>query len=80
MLIIYLLCLFRKKEKIIDRLDLVITETSKIKSEIEKYAQKEEIKTILWPLQNIQTSEYDLGLIVAFGHLIKKDILRKFPL
>ncbi|XP_013190271.1 methionyl-tRNA formyltransferase, mitochondrial [Amyelois transitella] len=71
---------FRKKENVIKKLDLVITNTSKHKTEIENYAFSEGLKTINWPLSNLRTAEYDVGLIVAFGHLIKDDILEKFPL
>ncbi|KOB66308.1 Methionyl-tRNA formyltransferase [Operophtera brumata] len=71
---------FRKTGNVIDRLDLVITNNAKNKSEIEKYAQAENITTKLWPLQGLQAAEYDMGLIVAFGHLIKDDLLDKFPL
>lgn len=71
---------FRKKENhLIDRLDLVTT-NSKHKTDILKYAEAENINTIAWPLNHLRTAEYDLGLIVAFGHLIKEDLLKKFPL
>ncbi|CAB3239320.1 unnamed protein product [Arctia plantaginis] len=71
---------FRKKEhSVIECLDLVTTE-SKHKTDIIKYAQSENIRTISWPLQDLYSAEYDLGLIVAFGHLIKEDLLNKFPL
>ncbi|CAH0605387.1 unnamed protein product [Chrysodeixis includens] len=71
---------YRKKENhVISRLDLVTT-NSKNKSEILKYAEAENIQTITWPLDNLNTAEYDLGLIVAFGHLIKEDLLKKFPM
>lgn len=70
----------RKKESnVIDRLDLVTT-NSKNRTDIIKYAQAEDIKTITWPLTDLRAAEYDLGLIVAFGHLIKEDLLNKFPL
>ncbi|XP_047022561.1 methionyl-tRNA formyltransferase, mitochondrial [Helicoverpa zea] len=70
----------RKKENhLIDRLDLVTT-SSKHKTEIIKYAESENINTIPWPLHSLRAGEYDLGLIVAFGHLIKEDLLNKFPL
>lgn len=71
---------FRKEENKIDRISLVTANTSKKKSAIEKYACLESINTLQWPLQNLQIGEYDIGLIVAFGHLIKNDLLIKFPL
>ncbi|CAG9795062.1 unnamed protein product [Diatraea saccharalis] len=71
---------FRKSENIIKRLDFVTSNNTKTKSEIEKYALAEGIGVRTWPLQKIATSEYDIGLIVAFGHLIKDNILNKFPL
>ncbi|XP_075971744.1 methionyl-tRNA formyltransferase, mitochondrial [Anticarsia gemmatalis] len=71
---------FRKKEHhLIDRLDLVTTDT-KHKTEVIKYAEAENLNTITWPLQDLRAAEYDLGLIVAFGHLIKAELLNKFPL
>ncbi|KAM3967349.1 methionyl-tRNA formyltransferase, mitochondrial [Aphomia sociella] len=71
---------FRKNSRTIKRLDLVTSNTSKNKTEIEKYAANEKLQTITWPLRNVRLAEYDIGLIVAFGHLIKDDILKKFPL
>ncbi|XP_049869968.1 methionyl-tRNA formyltransferase, mitochondrial [Pectinophora gossypiella] len=71
---------FRKCDKRIIRLDLVTANSSKNKTIIEKYAHTEDIKTISWPLHSLKSTEYDIGLIVAFGHLIKDDILNKFPL
>ncbi|CAK1545840.1 unnamed protein product [Leptosia nina] len=70
----------RKSERLIKRLDLVTANTSKSKSIIESFAESEGINILNWPGLNISHAEYDLGLIVAFGHLIKKDILDKFPL
>ncbi|XP_048479186.1 methionyl-tRNA formyltransferase, mitochondrial [Plutella xylostella] len=70
----------RKSEKIINQLNIVTANSSKHKTIIEKYAESESIKTLSWPLQGIENAKYDIGLIVAFGHLIKKDLLEKFPL
>ncbi|XP_021203016.2 methionyl-tRNA formyltransferase, mitochondrial isoform X2 [Bombyx mori] len=72
--------MLRKIRKTTDCLDLVTNNNSTTKLEIEKYAQSENIKTVRWPLQDLQPAEYDMGLIVAFGHLIKIDLLKKFPL
>ncbi|CAH4035778.1 methionyl-tRNA formyltransferase, mitochondrial [Pieris brassicae] len=72
--------LLRKSETIIKRLDLVTANSSKNKSIIEKFAEKEDIRVLTWPNLNIHEAEYDIGLIVAFGHLIQKDVLDKFPL
>ncbi|CAH2105435.1 unnamed protein product [Euphydryas editha] len=71
---------FRKSDKIIKKLDLVTANSSKNKTIIEKYAQTENIKLLQWPNLDIRTNEYDIGIIVAFGHLIKEDVLNKFPL
>ncbi|XP_028171630.1 methionyl-tRNA formyltransferase, mitochondrial [Ostrinia furnacalis] len=71
---------FRKTEKIIKQLDLVTSNQSKNRTEIEKYAASESLKIITWPLHQLNTLQYDIGLIVAFGHLIKDDVLNKFPL
>ncbi|XP_061710613.1 methionyl-tRNA formyltransferase, mitochondrial [Cydia pomonella] len=71
---------FRKAANCINRLDLVTTNNSKHRSVTEQYAQKENLKTIPWPLQNVQQLDYDIGLIVAFGHLIRDHVLEKFPL
>lgn len=75
-----LLFLFRKTEKIIKQLDLVTSNSSKNRTEIEKYATSESLKIITWPLQQLNALQYDIGLIVAFGHLIKDDVLNRFPL
>ncbi|KAL0882463.1 hypothetical protein ABMA27_000936 [Loxostege sticticalis] len=71
---------FRKTEKIIKQLDLVTSNSSKNRTEIEKYATSESLKIITWPLQQLNALQYDIGLIVAFGHLIKDDVLNRFPL
>lgn len=59
---------------------MVSANNSRQKTIIEKYAESQDIKTIQWPLQNLVNAGYDIGLIVAFGHLIKDDVLNKFPL
>ncbi|XP_014366788.2 methionyl-tRNA formyltransferase, mitochondrial, partial [Papilio machaon] len=61
-------------------MSFVTANTSINKSAIEKYAHTESINTLQWPLQHLHVGEYDIGLIVAFGHLIKDDLLKKFPL
>ncbi|XP_023944958.2 methionyl-tRNA formyltransferase, mitochondrial [Bicyclus anynana] len=71
---------FRKDENIIKRLDLVTANNSNKKTKIEQYAHAENIRILQWPHLDITNGEYDLGLIVAFGHLIKDDVLKKFPL
>ncbi|XP_045766100.1 methionyl-tRNA formyltransferase, mitochondrial [Maniola jurtina] len=71
---------FRKNENIVKRLDLVTANSSKNRTLIEKYAHAENIRILQWPRLNINDGEYDIGLIVAFGHLIKEDVLKKFPL
>ncbi|KAL4716607.1 hypothetical protein ACJJTC_008242 [Scirpophaga incertulas] len=71
---------FKKASNIIKRLDLVTCNNATKKSEIEEYASSARITIKKWPLHSLQPSEYDLGLIVAFGHLIKDEMLNKFPL
>ncbi|XP_039750161.1 methionyl-tRNA formyltransferase, mitochondrial [Pararge aegeria] len=71
---------FRKNEQIIKRLDLVTANNSTNKTKIEQYAHAENIKILQWPHLNIIDGEFDIGLIVAFGHLIKEDVLKRFPL
>ncbi|XP_061377418.1 methionyl-tRNA formyltransferase, mitochondrial isoform X1 [Danaus plexippus] len=70
----------RKNENLIRRLDLVTANSSKNKNAIEKYAETNNMRILHWPNLNINEGEYDIGLIVAFGHLIKADVLKKFPL
>ncbi|XP_050343932.1 methionyl-tRNA formyltransferase, mitochondrial [Nymphalis io] len=71
---------FKKSENLIKQLDLVTANSSKSKTIIEKYAHTENIQLLQWPNLNIINNEYDIGIIVAFGHLIKDDVLNKFPL
>ncbi|VVD02890.1 unnamed protein product, partial [Leptidea sinapis] len=71
---------FRKTENIINRLDLVTANNSINKSTIEKFAMSEDINLLTWSNLHLKENEYDIGLIVAFGHLIKKEVLDKFPL
>lgn len=70
----------RKQTQQINRLHLVTANSRKNKTLIEKYAQNEDIEILTWPDLSLSEGKYDIGLIVAFGHLIKKDVLEKFPL
>ncbi|GBP59473.1 Methionyl-tRNA formyltransferase, mitochondrial [Eumeta japonica] len=67
-----------KSNDVVELLDLVTTKKSKNVSTLEQYAISQNIKLIPWPLHHIKNGDYDLGLIVAFGHMITKEILDKF--
>ncbi|XP_059046129.1 methionyl-tRNA formyltransferase, mitochondrial isoform X2 [Achroia grisella] len=70
---------FRKNSHKIKCLNIVTSNTSKNRTVIEKYAASERLQILTWPL-TIQPGEYDIGLIVAFGHLIKHSVLQHFPM
>lgn len=61
---------------LVDRLDvLVCTE----KCDVLKYAIDNNLTVHRWPVTDID-NQYDVGVIVSFGHLIPKRIIEKFPM
>ncbi|XP_030751420.1 methionyl-tRNA formyltransferase, mitochondrial-like [Sitophilus oryzae] len=53
--------------------------TNSNKNPIWKFAEKHDLNIQKWPPDLIQ-NEYDLGVVVSFGHLIPENIINKFPL
>uniref|UniRef100_A0A336MQT9 Methionyl-tRNA formyltransferase, mitochondrial n=1 Tax=Culicoides sonorensis TaxID=179676 RepID=A0A336MQT9_CULSO len=59
----------------------VVTSFRAMSNPIKDYAQKENLK--LFDFKSIKSKEsldYDLGLVVSFGHLIPEQIINEFPL
>lgn len=61
----------------------VVTSFRANKNPIKKYAQDENLKLIAWEdFKGLphQENEYDVGLVVSFGHLIPEVIINSFRL
>lgn len=46
---------------------------------VRNFATKNALFVHNWPL-NIIKKDFDVGLVVSFGHLIPEDIINSFPL
>lgn len=69
-----------KNGKIISSLRLVTANKSSKLSKIEKYAVSKNLKILPWPLVDVSTQQYDIGIVVSFGHLIPECVINMFPL
>lgn len=68
-----------KKSGLINKL-AVVTSIKIPSNPVQKYAEKENIQIHRWPLIDFENQNYDIGLVVSFGHLIPEDVINKFPL
>nr|UYM80455.1 ferritin-like protein [Terebratalia transversa] len=48
------------------------------KTPVSHYAAESRLKQLPWPL-SIENNQYDMGIIVSFGHLIPSKIINAFP-
>ncbi|KAH8383860.1 hypothetical protein KR009_010938 [Drosophila setifemur] len=46
---------------------------------VRSYAEREKLPLQRWPIDPSQCSDYDLGVVVSFGHLIPGHIIEAFP-
>ncbi|KAL1500935.1 hypothetical protein ABEB36_006351 [Hypothenemus hampei] len=67
----------QSENNIIDDLEVV---TCSDKNPIWKFARQRNLVTQTWPLEHQQLNNFDLGLVVSFGHLIPEKIIQAFPL
>lgn len=62
----------------ISRLEVCCTDMKKLVQPVKKFAQESGLKVHAFP-PNIQTGEFDLGVVASFGHLIPTNLINKFP-
>lgn len=53
--------------------------TKKQTHAVKRYAVEHRLKIHEWPVV-VKHGDFDIGLVVAFGHLIPKQIIEAFPL
>nr|KAG5691580.1 hypothetical protein BaRGS_020955 [Batillaria attramentaria] len=46
---------------------------------VAEFAQKENLELLGWPLDINTLDTYDMGVLVSFGRLVPKKVIRKFP-
>ncbi|XP_016973760.1 methionyl-tRNA formyltransferase, mitochondrial [Drosophila rhopaloa] len=46
---------------------------------VRSYAEKEKLPLQKWPIEPSECSQFDLGVVVSFGHLIPANIINGFP-
>ncbi|XP_044756525.1 methionyl-tRNA formyltransferase, mitochondrial [Coccinella septempunctata] len=67
-----------RKGETINKLE-VCTSVKKIKNDVYKFAEKENLRIRQWP-PDLSQNEFDTGLVVSFGHLIPRNVIERFPL
>ncbi|EEZ98405.2 methionyl-tRNA formyltransferase, mitochondrial isoform X2 [Tribolium castaneum] len=67
-----------RKKALLSRLEVVTTVKGKANA-VKLYADKENLQLHKWP-PCIGFGEFDVGIVVSFGHLIPKAIIDQFPL
>ncbi|XP_076749431.1 methionyl-tRNA formyltransferase, mitochondrial-like [Xylocopa sonorina] len=71
--------LYNKYEsKALQRLEIVTTQQVQ-KNAVTKYAEEHKIVINKWPTE-VNKYEFDIGIVVSFGHLIPSKIIKAFPL
>lgn len=66
------------KSKVLQRLEVVVTDKGK-DNPVAKYAMQKDININKWPLE-IGISNFHIGIVVSFGHLIPSSVINSFPL
>ncbi|CAL4064837.1 unnamed protein product, partial [Meganyctiphanes norvegica] len=64
---------------VVGQLDVVSVKLKKITPAVRKYCQQEKIPISDWPV-TVFPSQFHLGVVVSFGHLIPESIIDAFPL
>lgn len=70
--------MLHSESKALCRLE-VVTIQNKQKNIVERYAMENGITTNPWPI-TYNITNYHIGIVVSFGHLIPEDIIKSFPL
>ncbi|CAL7940104.1 unnamed protein product [Xylocopa violacea] len=66
------------ESKVLQRLEVVTTQQVQ-KNAVTKYAEENKIIINKWPIE-VNKCEFDIGIVVSFGHLIPHKIIEAFPL
>lgn len=75
---IYIYIFIYSKFKELQQLEIV-TVNQKRDNPVTKYAKQNEIIVNKWPIE-VNKSEFHIGVVVSFGHLIPSKIINAFPL
>lgn len=68
---------FRNTNTLISSLGVVTGNNTLVR----KFCEAEKLPIHEWPIEvSSITNQYDLGVVVSFGHLIPKDVIEAFPL
>ncbi|XP_063988466.1 methionyl-tRNA formyltransferase, mitochondrial [Diachasmimorpha longicaudata] len=67
-----------RSKRLLTRLEAVTAYEGR-ENPVIKYAQDHGIKVHKWPIEN-SIGDFDIGLVVSFGHLIPSKIIKLFPL
>ncbi|KAK0095863.1 hypothetical protein PV326_007196 [Microctonus aethiopoides] len=69
----------RKDKNLWSRLEVVTPYNTSKENDVASYTNKHKIKLHPWPI-TFPISQFDIGLVVSFGHLIPTWIIQSFPL
>lgn len=70
--------IFSKTKQIIQRLE-VVTSIKDQTNPVTRFAQENHIPIKRWPLDE-KISDFHIGIVASFGHLIPSNIIESFPL
>lgn len=70
---------YSKSSSAISKLDVVTRGDS---NPVRKYAKSNQLVCYKWPITAdvVKEHNYDVGVVVSFGHLIPEDVINAFPL
>lgn len=69
-----------RPKRLLDRLEAVTAYKGYHENAVINYSKNNNIKLHKWPLENNKIINFDVGLVVSFGHLIPSWIIQSFPL
>ncbi|KAK2721778.1 hypothetical protein QYM36_003926 [Artemia franciscana] len=69
----------KRRRRFISRLDVVTSAKYTLSNPVAKIVNKEELQSREWPVKDLKANEYDVGVVVSFGHLIPSRIISMFP-
>uniref|UniRef100_A0A1B0D9Q0 Methionyl-tRNA formyltransferase, mitochondrial n=1 Tax=Phlebotomus papatasi TaxID=29031 RepID=A0A1B0D9Q0_PHLPP len=69
-----------KQESFVEKL-CVVTHTKVQANPVKKYAERENLKIFSWPVnENEIRRQFNVGIVVSFGHLLSSSLIENFPL
>uniref|UniRef100_A0A1Y1KCF6 Formyl transferase N-terminal domain-containing protein n=2 Tax=Photinus pyralis TaxID=7054 RepID=A0A1Y1KCF6_PHOPY len=73
------LCKEYRHGSLLSNLEVVTSPKAK-KNPIEVYSQQEKLLVHKYPVDEIKCGNFDIGIVVSFGHLIPANIIKSFNL